>query len=103
VASVNPAGTATGLASGSTKFTASLSGSTGNAALTITVPASAAANVVTWHFDDHRSGVASGDMPGYGIKFTSPIVANGKVYISTGRDPASVSTPQGELDVYGLK
>jgi|GEM_PF-6832252 len=31
----------------------------------------------------------SGDVPVYGIKFTSPIVANGKVYIST--------------DVYGLK
>ena len=42
-------------------------------------------------------------MPGYGIKFTSPIVANGKVYISTGHDPVTASNPRGELDVYGLK
>jgi hypothetical protein len=45
----------------------------------------------------------SGDAPGYGIKFTSPIVANGKVYITTGHDPVSTANPQGELDVYGLK
>jgi len=44
----------------------------------------------------------SADVPGYGIKFTSPIVANGKVYISTGHDPVTVSNPQGEIDVYGL-
>jgi hypothetical protein len=42
------------------------------------------------------------DAPGYGIKFTSPIVANGKVYISTGHDPTTVKNPQGEIDVYGL-
>jgi hypothetical protein len=43
------------------------------------------------------------DMPGYGIKFSSPIVANGKVYISTGHDLDNVTNPQGEIDVYGLK
>jgi hypothetical protein len=43
------------------------------------------------------------DMPGYGIKFTEPIAANGKVYISTGHDLVSAPNPQGELDVYGLK
>ena len=43
------------------------------------------------------------DAPGYGIKFTSPIVANGKVYISTGHDLTTVSNPHGEIDVYGLK
>ena len=43
------------------------------------------------------------DMPGFGIKFSSPIVANGKVYISTGHDLTTVTNPQGELDVYGLK
>jgi hypothetical protein len=42
------------------------------------------------------------DQPGYGIKFTSPVVANGKVYISTGHDLTTVSNPQGEIDVYGL-
>lgn len=48
-------------------------------------------------------GSSGNDTPGYGIKFTSPIVANGKVYISTGHDLTSVPNPQGELDVYGLK
>jgi hypothetical protein len=43
------------------------------------------------------------DAPGYGIKFTSPIVANGKVYIPTGHDPVTAANPQGEIDVYGLK
>jgi Bacterial Ig-like domain (group 2)/PQQ-like domain len=51
----------------------------------------------------YNSGVNSGDVPGYGIKFSSPIVANGKVYISTGHDLVTVTNPQGELDVYGLK
>ena len=45
----------------------------------------------------------SADTPGYGIKFTSPIVANGKAYITTGHDPVTAGNPQGELDVYGLK
>jgi hypothetical protein len=40
---------------------------------------------------------------GYGIKFTSPIVANAKVYISTGHDLTTAPNPQGEIDVYGLK
>jgi len=43
------------------------------------------------------------DTPGYGIKFTSPVVANGKVYISTGTDLTTVTNPHGEIDVYGLK
>lgn len=43
------------------------------------------------------------DAPGYGIKFTSPVVANGKVYLITGHDLLSAPDPQGELDVYGLK
>lgn len=43
------------------------------------------------------------DAPGYGIKFTSPIVANGKVFIGTGVTPISATNSQGELDVYGLK
>jgi hypothetical protein len=51
----------------------------------------------------YDSGENVGDAPGYGIKFTSPIVANGKVYITTGHDPVSAANPQGELDVYGLK
>jgi hypothetical protein len=43
------------------------------------------------------------DVPGYGIKFTSPVVANGKVHISTGHDLTTVTNPHGEIDVYGLK
>ena len=45
----------------------------------------------------------SADQAGYGVKFTSPVAANGKVYISTGHDLTSVSNPQGEIDVYGRK
>lgn len=51
----------------------------------------------------YNSGINTGDAPGYGIKFTSPIVANGKVYIGTAHDLATVTNPQGELDVYGSK
>ncbi len=51
----------------------------------------------------YSSNTNSGDTPGYGIKFTSPIVANGKVYISAGTDLTTVSNPRGEIDVYGLK
>lgn len=40
---------------------------------------------------------------GYGIKFTSPIVANGKVFIGTAHDTLSSANPQGEIDVYGLR
>ncbi len=51
----------------------------------------------------YDSSQNSADVPGYGIKFTSPIVANGKVYISTGHDLTTVANPKGEIDVYGLK
>jgi hypothetical protein len=51
----------------------------------------------------YNSSENASDSPGYGIKFTSPIVANGKVYIGTGHDPVGGTNPEGELDVYGLK
>ncbi|HEX4067623.1 MAG TPA: hypothetical protein VHZ09_16505 [Acidobacteriaceae bacterium] len=51
----------------------------------------------------YNSSQNSTDTPGYGIKFTSPIVANGKVYISTGHNLSTAASPQGEIDVYGLK
>jgi hypothetical protein len=51
----------------------------------------------------YNSSQNSADTPGYGIKFTSPVVANGKVYISTGHDLSTATNPQGEIDVYGLK
>jgi Bacterial Ig-like domain (group 2) len=50
----------------------------------------------------YNSAVNPGDQPGYGIKFSSPVVGNGKVYISTGHDVTTVANPQGEIDVYGL-
>lgn len=51
----------------------------------------------------YDSSQNAADVPGYGIKFTSPVVANGKVFISTGNDLTTVTNPQGELDIYGLK
>jgi hypothetical protein len=50
----------------------------------------------------YDSNMNASDTPGYGIKFSSPVVANGKVYISTGHDLTTVTNPQGEIDVYGL-
>lgn len=51
----------------------------------------------------YDSSANPADQPGYGIKFTSPIVVNGKVFIGTAHDPLSSPNPQGELDVYGLR
>jgi hypothetical protein len=51
----------------------------------------------------YNSSTKAADVPGYGIKFSSPIVANGKVYISTGHNLVNTSSPEGEIDVYGLK
>ena len=50
----------------------------------------------------YNSSTNSADVPGYGIKFSSPVVGNGKVYISTGHDLTTAPNPQGEIDVYGL-
>ncbi len=51
----------------------------------------------------YSSAQNPGDTPGFGIKFTEPIVANGKVFIATAHDSLTAASPQGELDVYGLK
>jgi hypothetical protein len=51
----------------------------------------------------YSSAQNAADVPGFGIKFTEPIVANGKVFITTAHDSLSAASPQGELDVYGLK
>ena len=66
---------------------------------TATLRAFDATNLNTELYD---SNMNSGDAPGYGIKFASPIVVNGKVYIATGHTLTSASNPQSEIDVYGL-
>jgi hypothetical protein len=74
--------------------------SSGGAQTSATLRAYDANNLTT---ELYNSGQNASDVPGYGIKFTSPIVANGKVYMGTGHDPVSAVNPRGELDVYGLK
>ncbi len=51
----------------------------------------------------YNSSQNPADVPGFGIKFTSPIVSNGKVFIPTAHDPLTTANPEGELDIYGLK
>jgi len=51
----------------------------------------------------YNSSTNTSDEPGYGIKFSSPVVANGKVYISTGNPTPGSSGSLGEINVYGLK
>ncbi|HKD80353.1 MAG TPA: hypothetical protein VKH81_11720 [Candidatus Angelobacter sp.] len=51
----------------------------------------------------YSSAQNAADTPGFGIKFTEPIVANGKVFIATAHDSLGTASPQGELDIYGLK
>jgi hypothetical protein len=60
-------------------------------------------NAASYPTELYDSTMNSGDTPGYGIKFSSPIVANGKVYISTGHDLTTATNPQGEIDVYGIR
>jgi hypothetical protein len=70
------------------------------------VPASAvlraydATNMTTELYDSSQNAA---DTPGFGIKFSSPMVANGKAFIGTAHDPVTQTNPQGELDIYGLK
>jgi hypothetical protein len=60
-----------------------------------------AQNLSSVLYDSNQNSTV--DQPGYGIKFSSPIVANGRVYISTGHDLTTATNPKGEIDVYGLK
>jgi hypothetical protein len=43
------------------------------------------------------------DTAGLGMKFSSLIVANGKVFIGTAHGPITTPDPGGERDVHGLK
>jgi hypothetical protein len=72
---------------------------TSNSATSATLRAYDASNLSD---ELYNSSTNSGDVPGYGIKFSSPVVGNGKVYVSTGHDLINVSNPLGEIDVYGL-
>lgn len=45
----------------------------------------------------YNSAMNGADTAGLGIKFTAPIVANGKVYVGTAKDATA-----GQVDVYGL-
>jgi hypothetical protein len=76
-----------------------LQNSGGNAPTAATLRAYDATNLSN---ELYNSNVNEGDAPGYGIKFTSPIVGNGKVYLSTGHDLTTTTNPRGEIDVYGL-
>ena len=51
----------------------------------------------------YNSSQNAADTAGFGMKFSSPIVANGKVFIGTAHDPVTTPNPGGELDVYGLR
>lgn len=51
----------------------------------------------------YDSSMSSSDAAGFGVKFTAPIVANGKVYVASGNDANLATTSKGEIDVYGLK
>lgn len=77
-----------------------LQGAGGNPPTSAVLRAYDAADLTKELYD---SNMNSGDAPGYGIKFTSPVAANGKVYISTAHDLTTTANPQGEIDVYGLK
>ncbi|HZD75862.1 MAG TPA: Ig-like domain-containing protein, partial [Acidobacteriaceae bacterium] len=57
VATIAAGGLATGKAVGSTQVTASLSGITGSDPVSVTAAGSGGVNVVTWHFDNNRSGL----------------------------------------------
>src|SRR5579864_8111167 len=57
VATINSNGLTTGVAAGSSIVSASLSGIGGKASLTVTASVGGVANVVTWHFDAHRTGL----------------------------------------------
>jgi hypothetical protein len=78
-----------------------LQNSSGNGTTAATLRAYDASDLSSGElYDSGQNGNA--DVPGYGIKFSSPVVANGKVYISTGHDLTTVTNPHGEIDVYGL-
>jgi hypothetical protein len=75
----------------------------GNSSGESTVAILRAYNAANLSEELYNSSANSTDIPGYGIKFSSPVVGNGKVYISTGHDLTTATNPQVEINVYGLK
>jgi Bacterial Ig-like domain (group 2) len=51
----------------------------------------------------YDSSKTAGDDAGFGVKFSAPVVANGKVFIATGNDTRLANDSKGEIDVYGLR
>ena len=51
----------------------------------------------------YDSNMTAADNAGYGVKFSAPVVANGKVYLATANDANLATNSKGEIDVYGLK
>lgn len=51
----------------------------------------------------YDSNMTTADNAGYGVKFSAPVVVNGKVYIATANDANLATNSKGEIDVYGLK
>ena len=51
----------------------------------------------------YDSNMNTADKAGYGVKFSAPVVVNGKVYIATANDANLTTSSKGEIDVYGLK
>jgi hypothetical protein len=51
----------------------------------------------------YDSSIAPADQAGFGIKFSAPVVANGKVFVVTANDSRMADDSKGEIDVYGLK
>jgi hypothetical protein len=52
-------------------------------------------------WSSNRCPTSNRDRPGYATKFTTPAIANGRVYIGT-QDPSDATNTRGELDIYGL-
>ena len=61
VATIDPAGLATGVAAGATTVSASLDGVSGDTSLIVTIAPGTGVNIATWHADNNRSGLNPGE------------------------------------------
>jgi Bacterial Ig-like domain (group 2) len=51
----------------------------------------------------YDSKMNAADNAGFGVKFSAPVVVNGKVFVATANDANLATNSKGEIDVYGLK